>query len=357
MTAIVLTKTDKWSAVSHIQKCIRRGMADEAAAMVGPLLGVDNAYLRHRLAVIAVEDIGIADSGLVCTLLEGRLLKQWIIEKGGVEWLESMVRQMALSAKDRSACDWGAIARYDVAGFEARHGDWAGLSTSAAAKMSFDNTLSLVDRGLAAWRCAGTDLFPCWALQENVAGDWAAWLEFNASMGVSSSTLESMRLGQRTQREWHPVFLGMCEYEAERQGHTIQTPSIRPSEGVGFFTSAALDVHTAEGKKAIQRWYDRSAVLQQAFEGGNPQMTRVSALESLGRLVFILEGGVVSPRFSYPTADDIQKQSRAAWARYAGLPGNATAGAVWSMLPELHSVRLGLSAAAGHEWRAQGPGQ
>lgn len=335
-----LVKEDKWNAVSHIQKCVRRGLAGEAVAMVAPLYSVDHAYLRYRLAVIAVEDIGIANAPLVAELLEGRLLKRWIDDKGGVTWLENMVAALAKSPKDRTACDWGAIARYSVPEFETHYGSWTELSFDKAVVLAFDMTVPLAFRALAAWRCAGTDLFPTPALPENHKGDWQFWLDANAARGVSSDVLAAMALGQRTQREWHPIFLGMCAMDALSQGRSLDTPAVKSLGFVGHYLSASLDMHTSAGNKALRAWYASTPDLRKAFEGTNPALTREKAVEMLGRMVFLLEGGQVTPRLQYTTAAEVLKEVKNRWSMYSGLSGNTTANVVWRNLPGLQAARL-----------------
>lgn len=335
-----LVKDDKWNAVSHIQKCVRRGLVDEAVAMVGPLFSVDHAYLRYRLAVIAVEDVGIANAPLIEQLLEGRLLKRWIDANGGVSWVENMVAELAKSPKDRTACDWGAIARYSVPEFESAHGSWAGLAFDRSAELAFDQNAPLAFRALAAWRCAGTDIFPTPALPENHKGDWQFWLDANTERGVSGATLAAMSLGQRTQREWHPIFLGMCETDSLTQGRTIEAPDVKSLGFVGPYLSAGLDMHTSAGNKALRSWYATTPELRRAFEGVNPALTREKAVEMLGRMVFLLEGGQVTPRLQYVTAAEVLKEVKNRWSMYSGLSGNATANVVWRNLPGLHAARM-----------------
>lgn len=337
--SIVLVKDDKWNAVSHIQKCVRRGLAEEAISMVGPLFTVDHAYLRYRLAVIAVEDVGIANAPLVAKLLEGRLLKRWIDAQGGVTWLEDVVGQLARSPKDRTACDWGAIARYVVPEFEIEHGPWTELPFAQAVDIAFDLTTPLAYRSLAAWRCAGTDLFPTPALPENHKGDWQYWIDANRAHGVSTETLESMTLGQRTQREWHPAFLGMCEYDSKLQGVLLETPSVKSLGYVGDYLSASLDMHTSAGNRALRTWYAATPELQQAFQGVNPKLDRERAVEMLGRMVFLLEGGQVSPKVTYGTASKVLQEVKTRWSIYSGLPGNTSAIVVWRHMPGLHAAR------------------
>ena len=64
---MLITKEDKWKAVSHLQKCIRRGWADKIPDVARALWAVDNAYLRYRLAVIAAEDVGPTNCPSRCT--------------------------------------------------------------------------------------------------------------------------------------------------------------------------------------------------------------------------------------------------------------------------------------------------
>jgi len=64
------TKNHKWRVVSALQKCIRRGDADFARRCGSALMsGGEGDKLWHRLGVIAIEDIGLANPYLVAMVM------------------------------------------------------------------------------------------------------------------------------------------------------------------------------------------------------------------------------------------------------------------------------------------------
>lgn len=99
-------KTSVYKVSSALQKCIRRGLSEEAVFYAqGILNSTETEYLWRRLPVIALEDIGIANPLLCaqvlhfCRFKEARLL---ISQKRG---LSMLVERMASGLKSRTMCD------------------------------------------------------------------------------------------------------------------------------------------------------------------------------------------------------------------------------------------------------------
>mgnify|MGYP001329947999 CR=1 FL=1 len=101
-------------AASSMQKCIRRGMEDDAAYWAWQLFQRYPHYVWRRLTVVAVEDIGLADICLVERLLASRASyyaggeakygpTDPIAIERGVLLLLPVVREMAKSPKSREA--------------------------------------------------------------------------------------------------------------------------------------------------------------------------------------------------------------------------------------------------------------
>lgn len=329
-------KTDKWKAVSHLQKCIRRGWSEQIPDMARALWAVDNAYLRYRLAVISVEDVGIANIERVAALMEDKINKRWVDANGGIEGLILRMQDLASGTKDRTACTWGSLASKTQ--FEDQHGDWVSTTPLNAANIAFDANQSLPIRAAAALRASGTDLFSHDAFPV-VQGDWDSWMSINAEH-APPTVLDAMRKGQKTQKEWHAAFLGLCW--AAYQSHPLETVQTTPKNfgDVHGYCSASIDSHTAEGQKSIAAWWRRSPGLRQQWRqlGWTGSDNEATAL--LGSMVFLLEGGAVDKRLGYTLAQEVEQAAKDKWVAVAKMPGKEAATAVWHAMPLLQECRL-----------------
>lgn len=334
---MLIEKTDKWKAVSHLQKCIRRGWSEHIPDVARALWSVDNAYLRYRLAVIAAEDVGIGNIDAVSSLMEDKINKRWVDANGGIEGLIVRMQGLADGVKDRTACTWGSLASRQA--FEALHGDWEAISATAAAPIAFDSAQSLSVRAAAALRAAGTNLFSHGAFPD-VEGDWESWMAINAERGASEQVLHAMRQGQKSQKEWHPAFLGMCWVDYQVSPSEIVTTTPKNFGDVHGYVSAAIDSHTAEGQKAIAQWWRRTIPLRQQWSALGWSGTDADAVGLLSSMVFLLEGGAVDKRLGYATAQAVEQTAKDQWALGAGIPGKEAATAVWKTMPQLQECRL-----------------
>ena len=139
---------DKWKAASHLHKAIRHGRPDDAEQGVRWLLELDPAYLRYRLAVIAVEDVAAGDPDAVAEAFSGGWTKMDLAQRGDGFLVES-ARRWAQARKDRTPCAWIGCTRF-LDDFQGRWKDWEMLPLSRARSMAFDLSLPWWARGLAA---------------------------------------------------------------------------------------------------------------------------------------------------------------------------------------------------------------
>lgn len=330
-----LEKMDKWKAVSHLQKCIRRGWYEKIPPVAFALWNVDNAYLRYRLAVILMEDVGIANIEDASELMEDKINKRWVEGHGGIEGLIERMQRVAQGVKDRTPCTWGALASQRA--FETLYGPWSDTPIPRAIEIAWDPNNTLEIRAAGALRAAGTDLFPHEAFQ-SLAGDWNAWLESNVQY-ANAAVVGLMRQGQKTQKEWHPAFLGMCA----EQACSNPLPNIesipRDFGDVHGYCSAAIDSHTSEGKKAIaQLWYGHPT-LRSDWRALDPTCNDATAIAGISSMVFLLEGGAVDKRLGYTTAQRVEQEAKDRWSKRYGVPGKEAATLVWRAMPLLHEFR------------------
>lgn len=310
---------DKWLLASHLQKSVRRGLADEAAWALQGLYRLDPTYLRYRLAVIAVEDVAGASPEAVADAFAGGWTKKAVDAAGGVSFLEATARSWAGARKDRTPCTWSA-ASWALPAFEAQQGSWLGLSPEGARRLAWQSDQPWWVRGLAAWRAVGTQRFPCPRLPL-VDGDWDAWQVEVADRGASSAQLAALAAGAK-QREPHPVFLALA-WEAQRQeGAQAQSVAVRDLGKAGPWLSCAVDRHTRNGLAAFRALVRHPSARQWGRERG---LDDEALAEAVGRLWFWLEGGQVDLGLAYPTAAAIENGTRQAFLRRAGVNGKELA--------------------------------
>lgn len=313
-----LEKQDKWKVASHLHKAIRHGLPDDAEQGVRWLEEIEPAYLRYRMAVIAVEDVAAGSPQVVRQSFEGGWTKMAIAQKGGVDFLVEQARLWAQSVKDRTPCAWISCTRFRPQ-FEEKWGEWVMLSLGQAREMAFDETLPWWARGLAAWRAAGAD-----KLRGNLpglSGDWEAYVAAATERGLPEDLLECMRVGGKVQGEAHPIFLPLAGLAQLKEGTQVASRQVPLAGYAGPWLSSALDKHTSEGKRALSNLLrSHGPQVRQLMAGGASH----EAVEDLvGRLWFWMEGGMLDRYLQYPTAEQIDKDIKRQVLAQANVSGKA----------------------------------
>lgn len=303
MTHLVLE--DRWKLASHIQKAVRRGLADEAEWGVRQLWPLDHAYLRTRLAVIAVEDVAGASEDVVLEHFGPGWHKRELDARGGVEAIVTAARAFAEAEKDRTACDFWSC-RHWMREFTAHHGSWLDLTVPEAIGIALDRTQPWWARGLGAWRAVGTKAFSDRAeVLPSVAGDPKLWAEACAELRLSATRMEVLTKAGKAQAEPHPVFLPLAWSIRDAElGQPARKPRPLVDLGkVGPWLSCALDGHTAEGRASLRKVLAQnpSGVSFLAAHGRTDEL----AVHAVAKLWFLMEGGHCTRLRSYPTADRI----------------------------------------------------
>ena len=98
-----ISKLDAWAASSLLQKAIRRGDNISACAAAETLYRWRGARIWNRLQLIAIEDVGIADTDLVSDFKNQLEKLDAQTSSFGFGEIQPWVRRLAEAAKDRSA--------------------------------------------------------------------------------------------------------------------------------------------------------------------------------------------------------------------------------------------------------------
>ena len=327
------TSLDTWVAVSALQKATRRGDTETALRATQMLLDYAPDRFWSRLVVIAMEDIGIAELDLVGQVLWVSGKQAWRREHGG-DWrtASNLVKRLCGSVKCRDACDLLVIADLHADYADARQ-EFAIADERRLSEILASTDLPIGVRAVAAWYLAGTRRFPALNLLGR-EGSFKALLDVYEHLGVPSDVLEVARLGSTRTREAHAVTLPLIWLMADASD-TVQTTheQIIDMGMVNGWPSAAYDMHTRYGKRAISYFIKACAEVRKYLHGYVPD---AELHELIGSIVFRLEGENVDRRFLYAVSSDLLHQAENAHLCWGSLPAYAVQTALQIVQNHLH---------------------
>lgn len=328
---------DPWLAASALQKSIRWGATEDALLAAHTLLEIRPDRLWRRLAIIALEDVGLGDLDLVAQVVWVSGKQAWRRDHGG-DWriAAHLIQRLAAAPKSRDACDVLVIAGWHRALDDARL-RFFGASTGELIETVSDDRVSLPVRALAAWYLAGTANHP----GENLPlrkGRYADLAEVYADLQVSPEVLQTAGWGAARTREAIVLPLIWLEYRKSTWCEVRSEPLPDPVH-IGGWPAAAWDMHTRSGKRALGRFAKECPALHHFLQANVPQAER---LVFVCRLVFLAEGGRLNRRLTYQGADALLQMAQEAQLCGPSLPFEAVLEAaeiVRSNLDQLHAIR------------------
>lgn len=330
-----LTKEDKWKVASHLHKAIRHGRPDDAEQGARWLYDIEPAYLRYRMAVIAVEDVAAGSPEVVAESFSGGWTKSDLHARGERDFLVAQARAWAGALKDRTPCAWLSCQLF-LPQFVERFGPWEMMSLGQGRRLAFDLEQPWWVRGLGAWRAVGSDKLRASYLP-TMPGDFDAFAYEAQQLGLSEAWMTCIRIGGKAQGEPHPIFLPLAAHAQQHEEVVEATKTIPQLGYAGPWLSAALDKHTSEGKRAL-------GSLLQAQRPGVTLLREAGADRStiehlVGRLWFWMEGGLLDRVKTYPTSQLIDKHTKHVEMQRAGLSGQLLYEAFGKNLPAWHQAR------------------
>jgi|GEM_PF-5126371 len=299
---------DKWVLSSALQKSIRRGLAAQSQALSIRLHEIDPTYLRKRLPIITLEDIGLADAEVCQKVLEVCGSARWWREP--TETIESLTTLMATAVKSRGACD--AFCLTEV------HPDRATVfakllpeSPDKLIEVACDSGLPTLER-LCALRVLG-----------GIKGDnYRTVSRYNP--GALDAIADSLGLPPtvRVLMAGQLKTLGLAAmlpvvYELG-QGHTTRQGREFPGamETVAGIPLCALDQYTRVGKAALKAFYEGSQALKD-FVHAHVRNARPQALINLA--MFQAESSLLDRYLSSPGLDALNSDTEDAELLELGL--------------------------------------
>jgi hypothetical protein len=330
----MLDPSQKWIAVSQLQKAIRRGEANIALAWAKALWNSDRSYGLFRLAVIAAEEVAGANPALARAFLQTEIKAAWFEHRGGFDALGYFVDAFAQSTKDRTSCDLASVASLThLSGVAASRGD---LDYPALRTLAESSTESVPTRISALWLLAGTQKVSNAALGPDRPGRLVDFLGACMAICPEPDTLVCIDLSLRLNKEPNPIGLALCRAAQAQETQATRHLDV-PTRKAGVALLSAVDAHTREGRQALEELLSKS----------EPARAMCSALSSrsdktrlLGSIFFRLEGREVTPSLSYPMAQRAHAWHRKHLAHIARVNENELFAQADHLLPELDELRL-----------------
>lgn len=298
---------------SALQKAIRRGDADGAMYYAQQDCQIDTEHTFRRLAVCAVEDVGIGNLlavGMALVVMGNRLLRT----NGAPDELAAYIAYLlAISPKSRLACDFLSITDYNR-GLAPLKG-W--LSQQPVERLKWyaaDRTRPIEERMVAAWLLAGTARYRGITMPKVNRPR----TDLMRLMAVSRMPLMlyyiADRAAARIADAMFVSFLFIAEIVTTEPFREIKTTSL-DTETIGMFPAVAIDTHTREGRLAISRFGRECAPVRRLLRSVSPAFRDVA----LGNAVFIAEGGRLGEQVTCPAAGKIEQEAHYHELAFAGI--------------------------------------
>ena len=293
---------DKWVAASAMQKGIRRGDHAVAVSAASFLAEIDVRMLRRRLAVTAVEDVGVGDPWLVgltmfCCLRAGALPIH-----GRHQITMACVAALASSAKERSGdyLQTALKAHPELAG-RIDQLQMCDLDELRDAMIGGDR--DLIDRTIAAWLLAEIPSQEFKNFQD-VAGDRQVFMfcleSLNIPVWMPFITATASPVLREPMVWTFPIKVDHLAGQSF-QVQNVTLPAAVATEKVPHY---ALDCHTRMGKAALRKLLanceELRGFLHNHVRAGSVQRTLEGAL-------FTVEGGCINREIHYPGSADIKR--------------------------------------------------
>jgi hypothetical protein len=290
-----------WLAMSVMQKAIRRGREETALRAAATLLRDSPDRLWRRCGITAFEDIGVADLDVVAEVTAALAGKSYRSRVGG-EWAvaATIISRMARATKCRTADDLFTAAEGHPSLDSARQQLWQ-MPAAELIRLA-TGTAPLPERAIALWYVLGTNPRTC-SMRER-RGEPQVAFEGMRQAGLPESVLASAKEGFRKLREPLTAAILLLHPLKSAEETTIEDDPSMPETMVGDVPSWAYDVHTREGRVALQSFLQGTSETARWVREHIPMEKRV---KFLGSVVFRIESGLVRSRLRWPTGNSLRE--------------------------------------------------
>lgn len=337
---VIKQQQHRYRAASALQKAIRRGNVTVALRMANGIYGLDPEYIWRRMAVLVVEEIGVADVELVAAVLWANTKRVWREKNGGDKpYLYMLVERMCRSVKDRSPCD--LVCWVDWApGLAGLREQWlCGFAPSLARLNMLDPDGYLAERMLAGWSMVGTKKARPESMAEGAAAlegstpDFLQAWQFHTAVKLPPAVLFIMQQALNKTGDAmgiaYPLIWQMINNSASAVPGLIPHRNWQADDlagatmpMLGNYPSEAFDQFVRQGKNAITMWTRECPPIRHMVEniwGKNPDLQATQPATRI--LVFRAEGSLVDRRLVFEGSKDLLDLAELALNESQGVPG------------------------------------
>ena len=293
---------DKWVASSLMQKAIRRGDVMLTSSAVDYLLLHDRNMLRRRLAVIALEDVGLGNvDAVLCSLMicnGARYLPRGTF----LNIVKACAVRLAQSAKERSGdyiiCACESHPDKDSLREELSYKNPANLSD-----LVLSHDTDLVTKSLAAWYLAGTIRSGSERLHQ-LSGDIDLYWWTVEQLNIPFWVVDMMKLVSRGMRFAFPIHLPI-KYAQAQMGALLSAINQIPTPVlVNGLPTYSLGSHTRLGKSAIRQFLNNDNEVTRFLHS---HLARKYWQKTYEGAFFNVEAGLVDSEFYFDGYEQVKQ--------------------------------------------------
>ncbi len=317
--------TDKWLLSSALQKLIRRGQSVQSIAIALRLHQVDPTYLKRRMPIIAMEDIGIGDIA-VCqeVFIVCSSSKWWGTDV--TKTISLLSSSMANAVKSRSACD--AFCLTEV------HPDHSSLlpgllrsDTATLIRIACDVKRSQLHRLLVLRVLGGITVKENGSYRTLSRCDLPALEAVGAALDIPPTIRWLMA---RQQKSAGMAAMLPIAFEAAQNAVVLEKQEFpHAMQSLDGIPLCALDQYTQLGKTALRQFYQTSTVLQK-FALKHVPRRNPQALINLA--MFQAESSLLDRFLSSPKLDELTDTVEEAEMRDLGMVDPANRKELYGLL-------------------------
>lgn len=294
---------DRWVARSSLQKAIRRADADLAVRALANLFEHDRRATWRHLAIIALEDVGVANADLLAQIIAAQRNRKWRDRAGG-EWavLAELVRQMALSDHCQAACDLLLRATNDPS-LEADRTDALDSDHDMFSRALWSGDADLEQRALSALAIGG-------GLAEGQQHhDPYAVFDILADGSQSTHIIASCRAAWKLTRNPMAFLMPLVwERWIKAPQHHVVDDSMPSAQMIDGVPGYALDQFTRIGNTISRALLKSDRSLQDMLSHAGIAST--AHPRAVGDLLFLIEGGLLKNRMIWTGGEELRKPHR-----------------------------------------------
>lgn len=290
-------------AIAQLQKSIRRGRVDLALAAGYTLLRRAPARLWRRLAVIAIEDVGLGDLDTVYITIVASAHWRRLARRFGDKRLVSLITSRLASAPKCRATDDLFVVTADCLTWDRVHLELA--------ELHYYDLLGIVAgdgpierRAIALRLAVGAETVTGTTKRGHQRPD--AIFDLMCEAGFPHTLVEISRTAYRQTGEVIAAFLPILHRDFNGGDTELVSDRFPPETMIGGIPSWAIDGFSSEGRRALVQFLKTGCPTAKWLQANVSAGDRMTVLR---HAQFRIEAGLVIDRLVWPTGSDLRRQA------------------------------------------------